>query len=116
MFEDAPYHLLVIRICLISGVANSDDVFCRVFLSRGNTSNSEMIFFDSKGEVVQPVEKKFNRVVVWNASLDYIMKQPGFQTFKTEYSLMIKLSRDKNKMEQELNYIQVLSNSSASLQ
>ena len=76
-------------------------------MSKGNTSNSEMMFFNSKGEVVQPVEKKFNRVVMWNASLDYIMKQPGFQTFKTEYSLMIKLSRDKNKMEQELNYIQV---------
>ena len=85
----------------------SHDIVCRIFLSEGNTSNSEMMFYNHKGEVVQPVQKKFNRVVLWNATLDYSMKQPGFQTFKTEYSLLIKLSRDMQKMQQELEYIKV---------
>ena len=56
---------------------------------------------------MQPVQKKFGRVVLWNATLDYSMKQPGFQTFKTEYSLLIKLSRDTKKLQQELEYIKV---------
>ena len=92
---------------MILGEANSDDILCRIFLSKGSTSNSEMSFFNRNREIVQPVRKKFNRIVVWNASLDYNMKQPGFQTFKTEYSLLIKLTRDERKVKKELNYVQV---------
>ena len=66
-----------------------------------------MVFFNMNREIVQSVQKKFNRVVVWNASLDYNMKQPGFQTFETEYSLLIKLTRDKRKVKQGLDYVQV---------
>jgi len=90
---------------VVKGEMASHDIVCRIFLSRGNTSNSEMMFYNRKGEVMQPVQKKFGRVVLWNATLDYSMKQPGFQTFKTEYSLLIKLSRDRKKLQQELEYI-----------
>ena len=100
---------------MISGEANSDDIVCRIFLTEGNTANSEMIFFNSDGEIAQSVQKKFNRVVVWNASLEYFMKQPGFQTFKTEYSLLIKLTRDKSKVKNELNYVQVCAKESPHL-
>jgi len=90
---------------VVKGEMASHDIVCRIFLSSGNTSNSEMMFYNHKGEVMQPVQKKFGRVVLWNATLDYSMKQPGFQTFKTEYSLLIKLSRDRKKLQQELEYI-----------
>ena len=66
-----------------------------------------MVFTDENGEILQAIKKKFNRIVIWNASLDYYMKQPGFQTFKTEYSLLIKMSRDLEKMKEEMQYVQV---------
>ena len=66
-----------------------------------------MLFFDRNGELIQGAKKKFSRLLVWNASLSYIMKQPGFQTFKTEYSLLVKMSRNAEKMKNELNFVQV---------
>ena len=99
-------HRICCLIWLVLGETGTDDVLCNLFLGQGFTK-SGMLFFDEKGEIVKAVATKFNRIVIWNATLDFRLKQPAFESFKTKYSLLIRFTRSSTKMANELSYIKV---------
>ena len=66
-----------------------------------------MLFLSKSGEIIKPVNARFNRMVVWNSSIDYQLKQPDFDSFQQEYSIIIKLTKDAKKLKDEVAYIKV---------
>lgn len=76
-------------------------------MSSNYSTRSEMLFLSKSGEVMKPVDAKFNRMVVWNSSIDYQLKQPDFDSFRQEYSIIIKLTKDTKKLDDEIAYVQV---------
>eukprot|EP00794_Sanderia_malayensis_P015086 gene15086-16642_t len=79
----------------------------RLFLSPA-TNLSNMVFYDSKEEIVKSVKAKFNRIVIWNSSLSFQCKPPDYDSIFREYSLLIRLSPDAERVHEEEEYIKKL--------
>ena len=85
------------------------DIFIRIFLSKEQKKNdySELMIYNKKEEVIASIFPKYGRVVLWNDNTDFIFKPPSMNVEQAEYSLLIKMTKDKTKFTKSMEKFKV---------
>lgn len=87
---------------ILSGKStDKNELIARILLAPRLKKNDygESIFYNQKGESMAAVFPKFGRVLLWNASIPYLYKPPAMSYLQSLYSITIKLTTDKEKMD-----------------
>ncbi|XP_031560412.1 uncharacterized protein LOC116296526 [Actinia tenebrosa] len=81
--------------------SDKDELVARILLAPSVKKNDygESIFYNQKGESMAAVFPKFGRLLMWNASIPYLYKPPAMSYLQGLYSITIKLTTDKDKMD-----------------